>query len=749
MEQEMQTIKAVPTSCQPGFNRAAPVFSYRFDPGSAMGNDLDDSQNTTFTAYDADNSNMLFDIAYSGFDFSSLPKHFEVNSIVVSFNEDASPNYCMLNRKLAIYSGNTRLYEFALHEITDSSQPAVREVFQLANFQSDWLTDLKLVYEWERKSGYGVRCYVYGMDVVVNYTPTVPKYFYETPATNYVTPFKQLPTRIFTDAEENDRNHIGLAFRLTTSENLENGAAIYYDNTSTGTRHDGYFCGFDLSGIPKYTPIYEAKIRFMYDWEDNRLRDRTIEVYSSDALIATYSGDHATADGRVYEISIPKPKIELLQDIRLVITGTSSQINCLERYKAVDLYVVYGDPMYDWVTGYPTNWIKDDPKAYGIIYDFANMCDEPSTLDTFARYENQGNAHSSSSFNATLTNFAYPALPLNTRIRKVRFRIGLSGSNTTGYMYDSFRFKVYLDGTQLCQSQKLYMYDVGKENYLTPIYITIESDELNLKYNDIPRLTVKIEQSQSFGTNNKPRVYGAALDLFALNDNFRPEWYPIVDTIVKAGNLTLDFTAAKPSVDVSVNDVPDTDGYIGNLYNDDLNDYAEFNYTPVPDENGVMPEDKPDFETVNLGVIRIDSPELTSLGIPGDAVITNIKLTKESLKHCTLANPSAELALYINDNKYDAKGFNISTSFTKTTYDTGKISIPKLEFRNDKAYFMLKWNSLNTPFTFQVKYLLWDITYDLGGKTFTIQFAQENIDKMILGQTEIKTIYAGELKIYG
>ena len=29
-----------------------------------------------------------------------------------------------------------------------------------------------------------------------------------------------------------------------------------------------------------------------------------------------------------------------------------------------------------------------------------------------------------------------------------------------------------------------------------------------------------------------------------------------------------------------------------------------------------MPEDKPEFETIDLGVIRIDSPELTSLGVP-------------------------------------------------------------------------------------------------------------------------------------
>jgi hypothetical protein len=307
------------------------------------------------------------------------------------------------------------------------------------------------------------------------------------------------------------------------------------------------------------------------------------------------------------------------------------------------------------------------------------------------------------------------------------------------------RFSVYLDNILLKKTEDFYLRE------LDFIYsIQVNCGEVKLGYSDINRLQVRLEYQDDWDyASNIHKLYGLSLDLLASNNNERPEWYPIIETIVKNNNYTKDITAAKPSNDVTVNTNSDTQGYIGNLYNDDLDDYAEFTYTPVPDENGVMPEDKPDFETVDLGVIRIDSPELTSLGIPGDAVITNIKLTKESLKHCTLANPSAELALYINDNKYDTKGFNISTSFTKTTYDTGAISIPKLEFRNDKAYFMLKWNSLNTPFTFKVKYLLWDITYELGGKTFTLQFAQENIDRMILGQAEIKAVYAGALKIYG
>lgn len=686
------------------------------------------------------------DMLFYGFDISTLPADIKITKVYFKTKLDADTYMSWFG--LSISSGNTVLHSQDI-SIPSNAATHIIELPNASKMTPNDLQDLGLSFGYCPRSGFSATTWIYGMELHVEYE-LIPKYVYETPATNYVTPFKQLPTRIYTDAEAKPRSHIGLAFRLTTSENLEEGGVVFYDNeTNNVTRHDGYFCGFDLSGIPKYSPIYEAKIRFMYSWEDSRVKNRTIEVYSSDALITTYSGDYATDDGRIYEVSIPKPKIELLQDIRLVITGTSSQLNCSESYKAVDLYVVYGDPMYDWVAGYPTNWIPDPNNPYGGITNFVNMCDEPDTLDTYSLYNNNSNQYSPDPYKATLINFAYPTLSSDVRIKKVRFRTSFSGSDDTKKAYDYYKFNVYLDNIKLCESQTFSMNSVPLENYLTPNYITITSDELNLKYSDISRLKVEIAQDQSFGSSNKVRFYGAALDLLALTDNDRPEWYPIIDTIVKAGNLTLDFTAAKPSNDVIVNEVPDTEGYIGNLYNDDLNDYAEFNYTPVPDENGVMPEDKPEFETIDLGVIRIDSPELTSLGVPGDAVITNIKLTKESLKHCTLANPSAELALYINDNKYDVKGFNISTSFTKTTYDTGKISIPKLEIRNDKAYFMLKWNSLNTPFTFQVKYLLWDITYELGGKTFTLQFAQENIDRMILGQAEVRAVYAGNLKIYG
>jgi hypothetical protein len=685
------------------------------------------------------------DIAYSGYDTSSLPKCI-LNKVSFNFQIQLfdAPNKIEENGTVkdlyfAIYSGDNLVFKGDLTKEYNIGTNYGKYTFSVDLTDLVTLDDLKdikfQIYLNKRYKTHEALLCMFGSSLNIDYTPLHELHI---PTSNFIAPFKHEPIT-YSTADSYGWN-ITKAYSLP-DEDDEN-ANLVFPNGRVG---DGYFCGFDISGIPEYSPIFEAyfKVRIL---ASSRNSNRYYRAYSSVAELNSISVP--TVDG-TYIIPIPEPKRELLQDARLVMEAIGTGTNSFDSIYGVELYVAYGDPMYDWVAGYPTDWKSDPNNQYGSISNFANMCDEPDTLDTYSTYNNNSNQYSPDPYHATLINFAYPTLSPDAKIKKVRFRTSFSGSKDTYKAYDSYQFIVYLDNIKLCESQTFSMNSVPLENYLTPIYVTITSDELNLKYSDIPRLRVEIAQDQSFGSTNKVRFYGAALDLFALTDNARPEWYPIIETIVKSGNMTLDFTAAKPSQDVTVNEAPNTEGYIGNLYNDDLNDYAEFNYTPVPDDNGVMPEDKPEFETIDLGVIRIDSPELTSLGVPGDAVITNIKLTKESLKHCTLANPSAELALYINDNKYDAKGFNISTSFTKTTYDTGKISIPKLEIRNDKAYFMLKWNSLNTPFTFKVKYLLWDITYELGGKTFTLQFAQENIDKMVLGQAEVKAVYAGALKIYG
>lgn len=738
-------LKAVPSAysnpfkASTGFSEIAPA-SNAFRDETYAGNYTQAQEENAVAVLGSPSSAKIYttDIAYSGYDTSSIPKCI-LNKVYFNFQIQLfdAPNKLkeygsVKDMYFAIYSGDNLVFKGDFKTDYNIGTNYGKYTFSVDLTDLVTLDDLKdikfQVYVNKRYNTHEAQVFIFGSSLNVDYTPLHELHI---PTTNFVAPFKHEPIE-YSTADSYNWN-ITKAFSLPDED--DSSAELIYPDGKVG---DGYFCGFDISGIPEHSPIFEAyfKVRML---ASSRNSSRYYKAYSSVAELNSVS---IPSEDGTYIIPIPNPKRELLQDARLVMEAAGSGSNSFDNIYGVELYVAYGDPLYDWLPGYASSYVPED---YCSLNNFANCCDEPGTVDTYA--EIIDGQQGSTTVNYLLKGFTYPTLEPDAKIIGIRMRFS--------YLMPSLRsltphieFKLKLGNVILCQTPDHWIQSDEKDIVFSNT-LTYDKD-INLKQTDLSDIVVDIEYSQSSRlTAGYLRIFGVAVDLLTSTNAARPEWYPVIETIVKSGNLTLDFTAAKPSLDVSVNDVPDTEGYIGNLYNDDLNDYAEFSYTPVPDENGVMPEDRPDFETINLGVIRIDSPELTSLGIPGDAVITNIKLTKETLKHCTLANPSAELALYINDNKYDAKGFNISTSFTKTTYDTGAISIPKLEIRNDKAYFMLKWNSLNTPFTFKVKYLLWDITYELGGKTFTLQFAQENIDKMILGQSEVKAVYAGALKIYG
>lgn len=686
-------------------------------------------------------NNELFecDIIYHGFDVSSMPKailnkvtfNFQIGAwaadsqwVTASEKKVTDAYFTLMCGDTEIFRGDFLSGEFLLLDY-------YRKTFSIdiTNLvTSDSIKDFKLRLYLKKKYRYETPAFKFmGASLNIEYTPL---YELHIPTSNFVAPFKNEPITYST--AESFAWNINNAFSLPDEDS--DSAELIFPNGRVG---DGYFCGFDVSGIPEHSPIFEAyfKVRMLAAWS---VSNRYYKVYTSDAELNSVSIPEA--DG-TYIIPIPKPKRELLQDIRLVIEAIGSNSNSFDNIYGVELYVAYGDPMYDWLPGYATSF---EAEQYCSISNFANCCDEPSTVDTYA--ELYDGKQGSTTVNYLLKGFTYPTLEPDAKIIGIRMRFS--------YLMPSLRtvnphieFKLKLGNVILCQTPDHWIRsdekDIVFSNTLT------YGKDINLKQTDLSDIVVDIEYSQSSQlTAGYFRIHGIAVDLLTSTDVARPEWYPIIDTIVKSGNLTLDFTAAKPSNDVFVNEVPETQGYIGNLYNDDLDDYAEFTYTPVPDENGVMPEDKPEFETIDLGVIRIDSPKLSSLGIPDNAVITNIKLTKESLKHCTKSDVSAELSLYINDNKYNTKGFSISTDFVKTTYDTGVISIPKADIRNDVAYFMLKWNSLNTPFTFKVKYLLWDITYDLGGLKYTVQFADGEIQQITVGNTKASSLYKGKEKLF-
>lgn len=168
-ELEIKTLKAIPHAYTLGFISSAPVV--RTTDEEKPENALDDSQNDTYAYFKTDNSNFFFDEAFTDFDFSSLPRNFDIVSMTVCIKEAGGPDYSCPTRKLSIYSGNTRLYEFTLHEITQSGAAPVRNTFTLTDFKREWLKDFKMVHEWERQQGYGTGCDVYGMDVTMEYIP--------------------------------------------------------------------------------------------------------------------------------------------------------------------------------------------------------------------------------------------------------------------------------------------------------------------------------------------------------------------------------------------------------------------------------------------------------------------------------------------------------------------------------------------------------------------------------------------------
>ena len=335
------------------------------------------------------------DILFNDFDISTLPADIKITKVYFKTKLDADTYMAWF--ALSISSGNTVLHSQDI-SIPSSAATHIVELPNANKMTASDLQDIGLSLHFS-PSGFTSTTWIYGIELHIEYE-LIPKYIYETPATNYVTPFKHLPTRI-KDIAAGEKGSIRNAFKLVTSEETKY-AAIYYDKqTNDNTRHDGYFCGFDISAIPEYSPIFEAKVRFLYNYEQGQVKNKTMEVYSSDALLATYSGP-ITDDGQYYCIDIPKPKRELLQDLRLVITGNSGgRLNTIEQVQAIDLYVVYGDPVFDWVVGYPTDWIRDPNNQYGGISDFVNMCDEPDTLDTYSLYNNN-NQYSPDPYHVTL-----------------------------------------------------------------------------------------------------------------------------------------------------------------------------------------------------------------------------------------------------------------------------------------------------------------------------------------------------------
>lgn len=150
--------------------------------------------------------------------------------------------------------------------------------------------------------------------------------------------------------------------------------------------------------------------------------------------------------------------------------------------------------------------------------------------------------------------------------------------------------------------------------------------------------------------------------------------------------------------------------------------------------------------------IKIGSPTLTSLGIPSDAIISNVKATTRGAIYKGSASSSdftsAERYIDINSNKYGLlSGSDDTISDTTKTCDTGDISVKKSDISNDRLYFLYSTicNSGQTSKYLKVYWVYWEITYEDAGKKYCIKLGNNEIKKIYLGNTEIQTVYKGSM----
>ena len=236
--------------------------------------------------------------------------------------------------------------------------------------------------------------------------------------------------------------------------------------------------------------------------------------------------------------------------------------------------------------------------------------------------------------------------------------------------------------------------------------------------------------------------YGTASYIYGMDVNISYGISPI-KTVVTTG-YSKQPDVVKRGEDVQINNDPATPGYVGNLYNDNLDDYAEFHYIPNTHHEITEPE-----KLKELTSLKIDSPSFTLMGVPNNATITGIKMTKFSKRLCGETIPDCDLYLDVAGGKYDIHKFVPVSDFTEHLYDTGEIEVHKLKLKDDKVSFILQCNSYDTPYNLQVKYLLWDITYKVNNTAYAIHFFQDEIQQISIGNAAATAVYVGVTKIYG
>ena len=680
---------------------------------------------------------------YHGFDLSSIPKAI-VNSAIFKIQIEA------FNENVEWQSDRVTEAYFELLGANDKSlfkasildgdycliKHPSRKTFtiDLTNVATvEDLKDFKIKFFVKNKQSYNTsRLKFVGASLTVDYSPVtetvmVPNSFsYPFKCKKYVGPLEGEPGHLI---EEN------VSTGGIYTHNLFYCDAQYYD--------------FNYNILSRFCPIRKAFIRFKAQYSGG-LGEATFAVYSGESRLAIFKPEFVDYEEAIYTVDLPDIAYAWLKDLKFVIEAKAKDsYTTFLMTKGIELHILHEDPVYRGhiATGYASNYYNPPMDGSEEWIGFRGierpecMFTEPTASTNYSSYYTRLNYVGAYNGSVYLFDFNFTAFEGVEWENIVIDRIDLRVKEFYTYSKVSpIYYVLYLGDNIIGQAQYT---PSGDRNVYYTRHIMYEG--LNLKYEDLVNLKLRITSSNtSNGQNCSTYISGPGVDLWTGAGIPEPELPTIVETNVQ-GDYTKNPEAFIPSTNVKPIEEPKEPGYIGNLYNDDLDDYAEFNYTPSPEQPA--PEPDPEEPDRLYESIVIDSPTFETLGIPKEANITRVVLTEEGYIYSSDSKAEADFGLYINNKPAHKRPFSNSSSFDVNIFDTGEISLPRLEIERDVATFQIRWYSLDSDFTYRVKYLLWDITFEMGGLSYVLRFNQKNLDKIIVGNREVMSLYVGDFQI--
>lgn len=508
--------------------------------------------------------------------------------------------------------------------------------------------------------------------------------------------------------------------------------------------YDGQFYNFECPAVLRFCNIRKAYVTFKV-FASTGVAEATYGVYTGNNRLEMMSPEVVDNSYQTYTIELPSLAYNWMHDLKFICQGKAAQSGSVFLdFRGIELHILHEAPVYRGhiATGHATNYYNpplDDPTWPGFhsIERPAKMFAEPTTGTKESYYAdlNYVCRYNASVF---LLDFNFTSFEGVDLTQAIIDRIDIRVKEYYYYSKKSpIYYVLYLGDTEIGSAQ--YTPSGDKQVYYTR-HITFTG--LSLTHEDLSNLKLRITPSNiSSGQNCTAFISGPGVDLWAGAGIPEPELPTIVETAVK-GDYSKAPDMLFPSENIKPKEEPG-EGYVGNLYNDDLDDYAEFVYIPTEAPADPVPGERP-YEAVVFS-----SPTLESLGIPLDANITRVILTEEGYIYSNDGSAEADVGVYINDISYSSKPFNNRSTFARSTFDTGEMSYPRLGITDDVLTFQIRWYSLDSDFMYRVKYLLWDITYEVGRFSYTVRFNQDTIDKIRIGQTEAAAAYIGDFKIYG